>query len=91
MRPLSADALSGFASWVQHESWEYVYDGADPSDMVNRFNLLANLNLDLYCPSKTIKPTNLFFSLSFSLLSISLLILPEGVVVGFQNFAWAPN
>jgi hypothetical protein len=56
VRPLSADALSGFASWVQHESWEHVYDGADPSDMVNRFNLLVNLNLDLYCPSKTIKP-----------------------------------
>ena len=35
-----------------------------------------------------------FFSLSFfSLLSSSgsLLILPEGVVVGIQIFAWAPN
>ena len=28
---------------------------------------------------------------SFSLLSGSLLILPEGVVVGFRNLAWAPN
>ena len=27
----------------------------------------------------------------FSLLSSSLLILPEGVVVGIQIFAWAPN
>jgi hypothetical protein len=32
-----------------------------------------------------------FFSLSFSLLSSSLPILPEGVVVGIQIFAWAPN
>ena len=30
------------------------------------------------------------FLLSFSL-SSSLLILPEGVVVGIQIFAWAPN
>ena len=64
VRPLSADALSSFASWVQHESWEYVYDGADPSDMVNRFNNLVALNLDLHCPSKTIKTTNLDGKLS---------------------------
>ena len=35
-----------------------------------------------------------FFLLSLSLFlsfSGSLLILPEGVVVGFQIFAWAPN
>jgi TRAP-type mannitol/chloroaromatic compound transport system permease small subunit len=33
-----------------------------------------------------------FFSLSFFLsLSSSLLILPEGVVVGIQIFAWAPK
>ena len=28
---------------------------------------------------------------SFSLSSGSLLILPEGVVIGIQIFAWAPN
>ena len=34
----------------------------------------------------------IFVSLSFSsLLSSSLLIPPEGVVVGFQIFAWAPK
>ena len=33
----------------------------------------------------------LFFSLSLFLSSGSLLILPEGVVVGFQIFAWAPG
>ena len=34
-----------------------------------------------------------FFSLLLSLFlsSGSLIILPEGVVVGFQNLAWAPN
>ena len=33
-----------------------------------------------------------FFSFFLSLsLSSSLLILPEGVVVGFRNLAWAPN
>ena len=31
------------------------------------------------------------FFLSLFLLSSSLLILPEGVVVGIQIFAWAPN
>ena len=33
---------------------------------------------------------NFFLFLSFSP-SSSLLILPEGVVIGFGNFAWAPN
>ena len=37
VRPLSDSSIAGFASWVQQESWEYVYDGVDPSDMVNRF------------------------------------------------------
>ena len=32
-----------------------------------------------------------FFLFSLSLSSGSLLILPEGVVVGIQIFAWAPN
>jgi hypothetical protein len=32
-----------------------------------------------------------FLFLSFFLSSGSLLILPEGVVVGFQIFAWAPK
>ena len=31
------------------------------------------------------------FSLSLSLSSSSLLILPEGFVVGIQIFAWAPK
>ena len=31
------------------------------------------------------------FFLLFSLLPGSLLILPEGVVIGIQIFAWAPN
>ena len=64
VRPLPAEAISSFASWVQQESWEYVYDGADPSDMVNRFNFLVNLNLDLHCPTKTLKTTNLDGKLS---------------------------
>ena len=32
-----------------------------------------------------------YFSFSLSLLPGSLLILTEGVVVGFCNFAWAPK
>ena len=64
VRPLPAEAISSFASWVQQESWEYVYDGADPSDMVKRFNFLVNLNLDLHCPTKTLKTTNLDGKLS---------------------------
>ena len=64
VRPLPAEAISSFASWVQQESWEYVYDGADPSDMVNRFNFLVNLNLDLHCPTKTLKTINLDGKLS---------------------------
>ena len=59
VRPLPADSIAGFGSWVQHESWEFVYNGVDPSDMVSRFNFLVNLNLDLYCPTKVIKISNL--------------------------------
>ena len=59
VRPLPADAISGFASWVQHESWEFVYNGRDSSDMVSRFDFLVSLNLDHYCPTKVVKTTNL--------------------------------
>ena len=59
VRPLPDEAISGFAGWVQHESWEFVYNGLDTSDMVSRFNFLINLNLDHYCPTKTIKTSNL--------------------------------
>ena len=58
-RPLPSEALAGFAGWVQQESWEYVYNGCNTSDMVNRFNHLVNVNLDYYCPTKTIKRSNL--------------------------------
>ena len=59
VRPLSDAAIAGFASWIQHESWEFVYNGADVSDMVERFNFIVKLNLDHYCPTKTVKTTNL--------------------------------
>ena len=59
MRPLPAEALSDFVSWVQHESWAFVCDGRNPTDMVERFNFLVNYNLDHYCPTKTLKTTNL--------------------------------
>ena len=59
VRPLPAEALSDFASWVPHESWAFVYDGRNPTDMVERFNFLVNYNLDHYCPTKNLKTTNL--------------------------------
>ena len=59
VRPLPDDAIVGFAGWVQHESWEFIYNGLDPSDMVCRFDFLINLNLDHYCPTKVIKTSNL--------------------------------
>ena len=35
VRPLPDDALAGFSSWVQHKSWEFVFNGRDASDMVD--------------------------------------------------------
>ena len=40
VRPLPDEALQGFAGWVQRESWQFVYDGTDTSDMVDRFNFI---------------------------------------------------
>ena len=51
--------MAKFAEWVQHEPWTFVYDGRDPTDMVERFNFLLELNLEQCCPTKTIKSTNL--------------------------------
>ena len=59
VRPLSDTAIAGFASWVQCESWQFVYDGINVSDMVERINFIVSLNLDHYCPTKTVKITNL--------------------------------
>ena len=59
VRPLPDSAMAGFASWVQHESWRFVYDGADVSDMVERFNFIVGQNLDYFCPTKSVRSTNL--------------------------------
>ena len=58
-RPLPDEALKRFANWIQHESWEFVYDGANPSEMVDRFNNIVQVNLDIHCPTKTVQITNL--------------------------------
>ena len=58
-RPLTNDAISNFGNWIQQESWEYVYNGVDSSDMVDRLNFIINLNLDTHCPTKTVKISNL--------------------------------
>ena len=59
VRPLPNSAISNFANWVQKESWELVFKGSDPSDMVDRFNLLLDFNLKTHCPTKTVKISNL--------------------------------
>ena len=59
IRPLPDEAISGFASWVQHEPWTFVYDGLDVSDMVDRLNFLLQHNLDTHCPTKTVRTSNL--------------------------------
>ena len=58
-RPLLDQAMSNFAGWIQHESWEFVYNGVDTSDMVDRLNFLLELNLNTHCPTTTIRITNL--------------------------------
>ena len=59
VRPLPDVAITNFANWVQHESWEFVFNGVDSSDMVDRFNYLVQLNLDTHCPARTVKTNNL--------------------------------
>ena len=59
VRPLPNSSVQKFANWVQREPWTFVFDGVDASDMVERFNFLMQLSLDTYCPSKTVKFTNL--------------------------------
>ena len=59
VRPLPDAVIANFASWVQHESWEFVFNGIDSSDMVDRFNFLIQLRLDMHCPTKTVKISNL--------------------------------
>ena len=46
--PLPDQAISNFAGWIQLESWEFVYNGINTSDMVQRFNFLLDLNLDTH-------------------------------------------
>ena len=36
-----------------------MYDGANPSEMVDRFNNIVQVNLDIHCPTKTVQITNL--------------------------------
>ena len=59
VRPLPLEALNGFAQWIQHEPWTFVYDGTSASDMVARFDFLVNLNLNHHCPVRTFRTSNL--------------------------------
>ena len=59
IHPLPDEAISRFAGWIQHEPWTFVYNGTNPTDMVDRFNFLIQLNLDTHCPTKTVRGTNL--------------------------------
>ena len=59
IRPLNNETIRSFASWIQRESWEFVYNGIDSSDMVDRLNFLIQFNLDAHCPTKTVKMSNL--------------------------------
>ena len=53
-----------FGTWIQQEPWTFVYDGEHVSDMVQRFNFLIQLRLDIHFPTKTIKFSNLDGKLS---------------------------
>ena len=44
---------------LQAGPWTFVYDGLDVSDMVARLNFLIQLDLDNYCPTKTVRTSNL--------------------------------
>ena len=59
VRPLPQSAVAAFGNWIQHEPWTFVYDGINVSDMVSRFNFLIQLRLDIHCPTKSIKISNL--------------------------------
>ena len=64
VRPLPQEAVLSFGNWIQQEPWTFVYDGTNVSDMVERFNFLIELRLNIHFPSKTIKFSNLDGKLS---------------------------
>ena len=41
-------------AWLQSESWEYVYDGGNSSEMAIRFHTLLNYQIDTLCPTKVV-------------------------------------
>ena len=45
------------AQWIQHESWESVYNGNDASGMAEKFDELITQKLDELCPEEVVKIT----------------------------------
>ena len=55
VRPFTTECKTRLASYLQSESWEYVYDGRSSSDMAERFHNLMTLKINELCPTKVIK------------------------------------
>ena len=43
------------ARWIQHESWEEVYDGNSASGMAVKFIEVVERNIDQICPIEEVK------------------------------------
>ena len=56
-RRLDANRKMKIAQWIQHESWESVYDGNDASGMADKLVELVTQKLDELCPEEDIKIT----------------------------------
>ena len=55
VRPFTSDSKRRIGTWLQSESWEYIYDGQNSSEMAIRFHSLLTSQIDRLCPSKIIK------------------------------------
>ena len=51
VRPFTCDSRNRLGNWLQSESWEYVYDGHDSSEMASRFHSMLSSQIDLLSPA----------------------------------------
>ena len=54
-RRIDSHNKAKLADWIQHESWESVYDGIDASGMADQFNELVTQKLDELCLKEVVK------------------------------------
>ena len=58
IRPLPQSGTVVFGQWIAEQSWSFLNEDKSPSELVDNFEDILNINLNKYLPQKSIKTSS---------------------------------